>query len=484
MHRAIASILAALLVPASGAAQHSELSAHPRVQEALHLLELWVDAQLAYQEIPGASMAVVHDQDVLWTRGFGLANREAQLPATPETIYSICSISKLFTSVGVMRLRDAGTLRLDDSVQAHLPWFDLGDRYPDAPPVTVAGMLTHSSGLPRESDHPYWSPPDFPFPSPTEIADALSNQQELYPAFAYWQYSNLGMALLGEIIATRSGQAYDAYIQASILDPLQMGATTPEIPVALRGERMALGYTAMTRSGERVPVGPFTAKGIAAAAGFASTVEDLAKFAQWQFRVLYHGADEILSRNTLREMHRVHWTDPDWERRWGLGFSTWRTRETTFVGHGGSCPGYRSHFALDPKGRVATIFMSNANGVSSSAFTNRAHQIVASAIAAALDSTVTAEAIDPHLSLYAGTYDESPWWGESAVFPWEGKLALMGLPTDDPIDELVQLEWIGDHTFRRIRDDGELGEEIRFEVSPDSTVTRMWRHGNYSDRLR
>jgi hypothetical protein len=292
------------------------------------------------------------------------------------------------------------------------------------------------------------------------------------------------MALLGEIIAARSGRAYDAYIRTSILEPLQMDATTPEIPVALRGERMALGYSAMTRQGERVPVAPFTAEGIAAAAGFASTVEDLAKFAQWQFRVLYHDADEILSRNTLREMQRVHWTDPDWEQRWALGFSTWRTRETTFVGHGGSCPGYRSHFALDPKGRTATVFMSNANGVNSNRFTDRAHQIVAPAVAAALDTAHAGQPIDPRLTRYAGTYDASPWWGEALVFPWKGKLALVGLPTDDPVDDLVQLREVGEHRFRRVRDDGELGEEIRFELDADGTVLRMWRHGNYSERLR
>ena len=97
-------------------AQQGTITDHPRVQEALQLLELWVDAKQDYDDVPGMSMAVVYDQDIIWSKGFGLANREDQVPATPSTLYSICSISKLFTSVGVMQLRDAGRVRLDDPV--------------------------------------------------------------------------------------------------------------------------------------------------------------------------------------------------------------------------------------------------------------------------------------------------------------------------------------------------------------------------------
>ena len=81
--------------------------------DSLGLLEAWVEAQRAYLDIPGISMAVVHGKDVIWSKGFGLANREAKLAAAPDTLYSICSISKLFTSLGVLQLRDEGKLALD-----------------------------------------------------------------------------------------------------------------------------------------------------------------------------------------------------------------------------------------------------------------------------------------------------------------------------------------------------------------------------------
>jgi CubicO group peptidase (beta-lactamase class C family) len=464
--------------------QEPEIRDNPRVREALHLLEVWADAERAYHEIPGISMAVIHDQDLLWAQGFGFADLEGRTPATPQTVYSICSISKLFTSVGVMRLRDEGKLRLDDPISTSLDWFDIKDTYPDAPPVTVEGLLTHSSGLPRESDYPYWSPPDFPFPTHEQIVERLAQQEELYPAFEYFQYSNLGLTLAGELISALSGQDYSTYIRTHILEPLEMESTTTEIPVAEHGRRMARGYTATRRDGAREAVGVFQARGIAPAAGYASTVEDLARFASWQFRVLHHDADEILGRNTLREMYRVHWVDPDWETKWGLGFATWRTNDKTHVGHGGSCPGYRSSFSLDPKAMIAAILMANASGVDAGKFTARAQSIVGPAVAAAVDTTTEEEPTDPALAIYTGTYDLSPWWGESEVFLWKGKLAVVSLPTDDPLEDLMKLERTGEHRFRRVRDDESLGEEIRFDLGPDGSVLRMWQHSNFQPKIR
>ena len=258
MIRSVTLVLSVILASPC-LAQNTSINNHPRVEEALHLLELWVDAKQDYDDIPGISMAVVYDQDIIWSKGFGLANREGQVPASPSTLYSICSISKLFTSVGVMQQRDAGHLRLDDPVGQHLDWFDIQDKYPDAPPVTIQGLLTHSSGLPRESDHPYWSAPDFSFPTHHQIMEGLSNQEELYPAFEYYQYSNLGLTLAGEIVAAASGRPYSDYIRANILDPLGMNATYTDIPVEEHGQRIAVGYSTKRRDWTRPAVTVFEA---------------------------------------------------------------------------------------------------------------------------------------------------------------------------------------------------------------------------------
>jgi CubicO group peptidase (beta-lactamase class C family) len=468
----------------TAAAQHAERKHHPRVREAIGLLDVWTEAQVAYQQIPAASVAVVHDQELVWSSGYGYANPGNETPATAETIYSICSISKLFTSVSVMQLRDRGHLRLDDPVAKHLEWFDIQDTYPDAPPVTIEGILTHSSGLPRESEYPYWSAPDFRFPTHDEIVARLHEQAELYPARTYFQYSNLGLTLAGEVIAAVSGEPYGEYVREHVLTPLNLTNTTPEIPTELHGTRMAVGHSALTRAGSREKLPAFQGRGIAPAMAFASTVEDLAAFASWQFRVLHHGADDVLGRNTLREMHRVHWVDPNWETTWGLGFAVYRNDAKTFVGHGGSCPGYRSSLQIQPDERIATAFAASASGVNAGSFTQAAYDILSPALEAAADTVHPADPTPDSLDVYVGAYSELPWGGETAVIPWKGSIALLYLPTNDPLEALTELRQTGEHTFRRVRDDGVLGEEIRFDVGPDGRATRMWRHSNYSPRVR
>lgn len=363
--------------------QQKDIRDDPRVISALELLEVWIDAHLAYEQIPGIAIAIVHDQDLLWSRGFGYADLERKVPVSPQTIFSICSVSKLFTSIAVMQLRDAGKLNLDDPIKKHLPWFDIQQTYTDVPPATVRGLLTHTSGLPRES-FPYWTDPTFPFPTREAMMERVSSQRTLYPTDRYFQYSNLGMALLGEIVAAASGMSYDSYIQQRILDPLGMTDTTTDIPVELAGGRLATGYTPLDRAGQRHALASFQTRAIAPAAGYASTVEDLGRFAAWQFRLLdsawgtsaelIPGAS-ILRPSTLREMHRVHRVDPELfdseGSHWGLGFGIYpedeqQTTETTFVGHGGACPGFRTSLRLQPDTKFAAIVMINAEGARAS----------------------------------------------------------------------------------------------------------------------
>jgi CubicO group peptidase (beta-lactamase class C family) len=479
---AVGLLIFLVILTLSASAQ--SLVDNPRLKSALMLLELWTDAQRAYQQIPGVSMAVVYDQTLLWSRGIGYSDLEKKVPSTPQTIYSICSISKLFTSVAVLSLRDQGKLRLDDPVAKHLPWFSIGELYPGFGPATVKGILTHSSGLPRESDFPYWSAPDFAFPTHEQIVERLKGQQTLYPADLHFQYSNLGMTLAGEIVAQLSGQSYADYVTKNILRPLMLADTQPRMPDEHRGGRLATGYSAMTREGKRNRLPFFQANGIAPAAGFSSTVEDLGRFASWQFRLLEKGGTEILNANTLREMHRVQWLEPDWRTAYGLGFAVWQKGEKTFVGHGGSCPGYQSHLLLQPKEKIAVAFAANASGVDAGKFTEIAYAIVAPAVAEARNPEKAQKPLDPSLQPYVGTYSNQPWGGETAIVYYEDGIAAVDFPTDDPLGEMQKLKRIDGNTFRRVRKDGDLGEEVVFEVGSDGKVTRLKWHSNYQVKIK
>jgi CubicO group peptidase (beta-lactamase class C family) len=472
----------------------NDLSTHPRVRQAIALLEIWLQSQRDFDQIPGLSAAVVHDQTIVWSKGFGFADLERKAPAAPETVYSVCSISKLFTSIALMQQRDAGKLRLDNPVAQHLPWFTIKRTDPDAPEITIEGLLTHSAGLPRESDFPYWTGPEFAFPTREQIVEKIGAQETLYPSQTYFQYSNLGMSLAGEIVSAASGQPYEEYVRQKVLKPMGLTSTWPDMPRDERGGRLATGYSAVSREGRRQPVTFFSAQGIAPAAGYASTVEDLAKFASWQFRLLQRkGGEDVLKTNTLREMHRVHWVDPDFETTWGLGFAVFRNQGHTFVGHGGSCPGFRSQLLMKTDDRVAVVVMANAQGVNTGQLAQRAYDIMAPAIKVAAKprdeqeekaqkaDADSAKAPDPSLEVYTGTY-ASGFAGEIAVFPWEDTLATIGLPTTNPVENMTKLKKVGDHTFRRVRKDESLGETIVFEMK-DGRPTRLRWHSNFYTRI-
>jgi len=465
-----------------GAAQAASLADDPRVADAVRLWSEWVEYQAGTERVPAVSWGIVHDQDVIASGAFGAANPAEGLPATTETLYSICSISKLFTSIGLMQQRESGNVRLDGAVSDYLDWFDIEDAHPDDETITVRRLLTHSSGLPRESDFPYWTDADYPFPTPEAIRERLGEQQTLYPASRYFQYSNLGLTLVGEIVEAVSGQSYHDYMRESLLDPLDMDDTYTDIPVDLRGQELAIGHTALKRDGTRDVVAPFETRGIAPAAGYASNVEDMAKFAMWQFRAL-DGESELLRASTLREMQRVHWIDPDWETTWGLGFSVRREGERTYARHGGGCPGYYTEFRLEPKTRMGAIVLTSTIGSDPGLYAATAFDLVAPAVAEALAAPGDTPEREFDPEPYAGVYGSI--WGQTAVVPWQNGMAVLGLGTSDPAGSMERFEHIEKHTFRLIReDDDSLGEAIEFEIGADGQATRFKRHSIWQERVQ
>ncbi len=222
----------------------------------------------------------------------------------------------------------------------------------------------------------------------------------------------------------------------------------------------------------------FEADGVAPAAGYSSTVLDLSDFASWQFRLLEADSAEVLQPSTLQKMHNVHWVDPDWDVHWGLGFVVWRDGDETFVGHGGSCPGFRSQLALQPGDQLAAAFAANANGVDARKLAQTAIQILAPAVSAAKDTATEHGTTPEGLTKYIGRYSTQPWGSEIAVIRWKGGLAMLDLPTDDPLDALQELRHIEGNTFRRVRKNDELAETIRFRTDEAGEVEALVQHSN------
>jgi CubicO group peptidase (beta-lactamase class C family) len=411
------------------------------------------------------SVAIVQDQDIIFKKGYGYADVDKKVPMKPETIFSICSISKLFTSIAIMKLWEQGSLRLDDSLAALPPDFKIKQQYTESVPITVHSMLTHSSGLYRDADSS-WNAPNFYFQSREEMRKSMIEKQTLYPSSVYFQYSNVAMSLLGEIVAKKSGKNYNDYVDENILKPLLLTNTHPYLPEKLWRSELATGYSAMYRNGKRKMQPFFTTNAITPAAGYSSNVIDLAKFASWQFRLLSGNKSEVLKPSTLKEMQRIQWTSPDKKLTWGLGFYiAYDAGGAATIGHDGSCPGYVSVVMADPKKKLGVTVMINAQGVNVYKYSNQ--------IFALLNKTITEDTTTKNLNFseYKGKYDSYAWSGETVVIPVKGKLIILGLPSSTPSESITEYKYISKDTFRRIRpDDNTLGEELKFERDGNGNI--------------
>ena len=236
----------------------------------------------------------------------------------------------------------------------------------------------------------------------------------------------------------------------------------------------------MDRSGAREPVKPFFTRGITPAAGFTSSVNDLARFASWQFGLFEEGGERVLDANTLREMHRVHWIDDDKGWMFGIGFEVWRVGKRTVVGHGGGCPGYITNFLMAPKDRVAIVALTNAGDGPAQ---HVAENMLKTIGAALKEAKTPSKDSMPDFSMYEGNYQSPPWGGELAIRQWGDQLVAIDIPSDDLEEAMTKLEHDDGHTFIRLTDDDEPREPWVFEMADDGKAKRILRHSGYMARI-
>jgi CubicO group peptidase (beta-lactamase class C family) len=309
----------------------------------------------------------------------------------------------------------------------------------------------------------------------------------VYPPETQWKYSNLGLALAGEIVIAVSGEPFDVYVRKHILEPLGMKDSSVGVTDANRG-KLAVGY------GRRLPdvpreVRPFTdLKGIDPAGGLASTVEDMARFASLQFRDGPAGGEQVLKGSTLREMHRVQWLMPDWKSGRGLGFHIIHREDGDLIGHSGWVAGYQTSMYVRPKDKIAVVAMINADdGLpypgSPDSVVDRAFRWVGPPLSKATATVEHAKA-RPEWQKYVGKY-RSP-WADVQVLIVNGKLAMINPTEPDPTGNLATLVPVAEHKFR-IEDGsptGPHGELVVFEMDRDNKVVRIKIGENWSTPIK
>lgn len=323
------------------------------------------------QQMPGAVMGVIVDGELVLLKVHGIREKTNDAPVTPETVFRIASMTKSFTAMAILKLRDEGKLTLEDPVAKYVP--ELSNlAYPtaDSQVLNIRHLLTHSEGFPE--DNPWGD---------RQLAQSDKTMREWMrtgipfstsPGTAF-EYSNYGFAILGQIVAKASGRSYEDYVRDNILRPLGMNASTFEMSAVPR-DQIALGYRWEANALKAEPIlahGSFGAMG-----GLWTTARDLARYVAFLMSA-FPPRDEPergpVKRSSAREMQQVGRYSPGSAFRptvdgplqigsggygYGLGVSS-DCRFSHTVGHGGGLPGYGSLMRWLPEHGVGLIAMSN-----------------------------------------------------------------------------------------------------------------------------
>jgi CubicO group peptidase (beta-lactamase class C family) len=359
------------------------------IAQALSLLDAWTAHSVMQQQLPGVALTVVHGDRPVWSKGYGYADVNAKAPATPQTRYRIGSITKTFTALAILQLHEEGKLRLDDRVRDHVT-----STAPQASSlglldVTIRELLMHSSGLQRDLPGTWWTAPSFP----VQFSDDFG---ATYPANTQWKYSNVGYALLGEIVAAASGEPWGRYVHRRIVGPLGMASTEAMPP---REEaRLATGYARPRPGAPHVPAQRFDFGAVSAAASIVSTIEDMGRYLAFHM----NGGGAVLGGKSLREMHRPQWLHDDWQTAWGLGVRVRRIDGRARVGHPGTAPGFAALMEFIPSLQLGVVVLTNADDGNPAAFCDYALQLLAPIVAKA--AARAAPPLGEEVERYCGRY--------------------------------------------------------------------------------
>jgi len=317
---------------------------------------------------PGLVYGVVVDGKLAYVRTFGVQDTATKAPVTADTVFRIASMSKNFTALAALKLRDEGKLRFDAPAETVIP--ELAKlKYPttDSPRITVRDLLTHSAGF--VTDDPWGdrqlAMPEADFSSFVAAGVPFSRA----PGMAY-EYSNFGYALAGRLVTNASGVNYADYVEASFLKPLGMASTGYDLKRAPAGRR-AVGYRWQDGAWVEEPAlgpGAFGAMG-----GLMTTANDYARYMAWELAAWPPRdgpEDGILRRSSIREIMRPQTfaiaqrrADPagcDRTASYGMGTIPFSDCLLGFhFGHSGGLPGYGSNVIMLPTRGVGVFAFSN-----------------------------------------------------------------------------------------------------------------------------
>jgi CubicO group peptidase (beta-lactamase class C family) len=319
--------------------------------------------------LSSVAYALVLNGKIIYQNNNGIVNYKTNKTSDNQSVYRIASMSKSFASVAILQLRDAGKLKLDDPVWKYIPELK-GQKYSaDSPEITVRHLLSHAAGFPE--DNP-WGDRQLGISEATMLKmfkKGISFSNE--PGIAY-EYSNMGFAMLGQIIKTVSGQSYQSYIIDKIWKPLGMNNTFWDYTKVPDGQ-LVRGYRWLREQHIEQPIEGDGAYGIMG--GMLTSIEDFAKYMALH-QAAYQAASAntvILKKSSLKEMHFT-WNFGSLNNRgftgtgepctnvsfYGYGLRIDRNcNQITSIGHSGGLPGFGSDWKILPNYGLGIVTFTN-----------------------------------------------------------------------------------------------------------------------------
>ncbi len=324
-------------------------------------LREWVEEVRKDWDVPGVAIAIVKDDEVILSEGFGLRNVKENLPVTPDTLFAIGSSTKAFTAMAVAQLVDQGKLDWDKPVRDYLPEFKLASSFASEQ-ITLRDMLCHRSGLPRHDL--MWYNASF---SREEIIHRVRHLELSKELRTTWQYQNIMYLTAGYIAGKQSGCSWESVVQGQILDKLGMTNTNFSVELAQQSADHARPYL---KQKDEVRETPFRNIDTAGPAGsINSNLTDMVKWVLLHLNKGKFGEEQIVSEANLAEMHSPQMAirQPSKYREvphksYGMGWFVEPYRGYNLIHHGGNIDGFTTLVTMMPEERIGIVILTNMNG--------------------------------------------------------------------------------------------------------------------------
>ncbi len=453
-------------------------------------------------EVPGMAVAIVKDDRVVLAKGYGVLSTENGTRVNAQTLFPIASNSKVVTATALALLVEEGKVEWDAPVIGYLPWFRMSDPFVTAE-MTVRDLLVHRSGLGLGAGDLLWWPPSTY--TRREIVERLAAVPLATSFRSAYAYDNVLYLVAGELIEQVSGQTWEDFVRARILDKVGMTSSQPRFDPKANGGNLAVPHAPV--DGRVRPVTPFAGDNVNPAGGIMSSADDMAK---WMRVLLARGrladGSRLFSEQTWREITTLvtPMPNPDppeelsalrtFVQGYALGLNVREYRDHHALTHTGGLPGFVSRVLLLPGDGVGVAVLTNqesGEAFNAVAYSVADHFIGAPAtdwvaayektrararanVAAAEGKSAAArdETSKPSLPLagYAGTYTDA-WYGDIVITESGGRLSIAFSRTPlltGPLEHWQHDTFVARWTDRELRADA----FVTFALNPDGTIER------------